>query len=88
MKSGSPNLLEPPGALQACTGIALLMDELIYMSGAVFYWNPQVLCPGLPLFWVVIILPKELECCSQLSISFAWHRINFTQRAVPKFPNI
>jgi hypothetical protein len=64
------------------------MGELIYMSGAVFYWNPQVLRPVLLLFWVGIILPKELEYCSQLFTSFAWRRFSFTQRAVPKIPNI
>jgi hypothetical protein len=79
---------QPPGTLRACTGIALPMGELIYMSGVVFYWNPQVWCLVLLLFWVSIILPKNLECCSQLFISFAWHHFNFTQRALPKFPNI
>jgi hypothetical protein len=64
------------------------MGELMYMSGVVFYWNPQVLRPVLLLFWVGIILPKELEYCCQLFISFAWRRFNFTQRAVPKIPNI
>jgi hypothetical protein len=50
------------------------MGELIYMSGVVFYWNPQVLCPVLLLFWVGIILPKELDAalsCSFLSLGIA-----------------
>jgi hypothetical protein len=52
MKSGSLNLLEPSGPFQACTGIALPMGELIYISGVVFYWNPGFLpCFAALLDW-------------------------------------
>jgi len=82
---------QPPGTLRACPG---LYRDCFTCGWINLHVRCRVLlestgfvpCFAAGLGWYHFA--QRIRCCSQLFISFAWHRFNFTQRTVPKFPNI